>query len=397
MEETGMTEDLYPTTTNVYTRDWIAPQWLFTTLNSISGTAVIINLLHIILMSKMHVGMWTAAKNFKAFVIYLAATDLILSGVRLSLNHHYIQEYMSDSRWLCVTSATVIHSINVYQTNLLALASLERFIAVCTGVNYSSKPFVRHYPKILGLFMVLWCILYIIIAILYHELGYSVQGSGACQLASADYKWLDQITAVAGLLNLIILILFYSMLLCKSKIMNRKLARRNSKRATISRRSARLNTTVGVLVVTKLVLWTPAILQLILRTRGIRTIEVGYVSQILIYFCSIANPILYGFTSSKYRKFLRATLNCQNAAEISSSNGPTVYSKGTTVKGEQHAIAPITTPDTSTTTAHSETDLEQEISLEQETDLKRETNLEQRTDLKGEETNLEQETDAERV
>lgn len=361
LEQPTLPPSLNSTTPDIYHNGWIAPQWFLSTLNCVAGTAVLLNFCHIVLMSNMRVGMWTAAKNFKAFVIYLAVTDLVLSSGRLCLDHHYVQTYMHQNHWLCVTSATVLHSLNVSQMNLLALASLERFIAVYTGVNYSTKIFVKHYPKILGSFMMLWFALYIVIAILFHKAGYSTQGASECHLASTGVEWLDLVSGVAGLLNLIALILFYTMLLCKSKLMSRKLAKANSKRSAVSKRTARLNTTVGALVITKLVLWSPIILLLILRTVGVHIHELAYVGSICLYLCPIANPILYSCTSSKYRRYLRTTFGCQHPGSMSSSsNGATSHSRGPTLKGDPKIlVSAITTPDSSSSnnTEGSEMDL----------------------------------------
>lgn len=350
----------FTTTTDIYQNLRIAPQWHFTIVNCITTTAVITNLIHITLMAHMKVGVWTAAKNFKSFVIYLAVTDLVLSAGRLSLDNYPVQTYMHGSRWLCITSATLIYSFNVFQMNLLALASLERFIAVCTGANYSTKTFVKHYPKLLGLCLAIWLGLYGSIAAVFNEAGYTTQGAGACRMGSKDLQWLDLVPGLSVLINLIILILFYGLLLCKSAILNRNLVQRKC-RSTVSRRSARLNRTVGALVMTKIVLWLPVLLQVILRTVGIIIPVLAFTASYCLDLCSIANPVLYGLTCSKYRKYIRTTLFCQQSQIAgSSSNGTTSYTKNTSRKSTCMNIPAITaldSPGTSTNSDYSGTNL----------------------------------------
>lgn len=303
-------------TTDIYDNKHISPPSFLGILNIIAGTAILINLPHIILISAMRVGSCTSARNFKYFVTFLAFTDLLLSTGRLSLDNTPAQEWMYDNHWLCVTTATILPALNVFQTTLLALASLERFIAACSGINYSTKLFVKAFPLILGLALLCCLLLYSVIAILFHDVGYSLQGASECQIASKSYPSLDLVSGMAGGLNLLAIITCYLMLFCKTSRISKSSAQ--AIRPSTSRRAARLNRTLGVLVVTKVLLWMPIIVFVILRTYQIRPEILIRVGSCCIYLCSIANPILYGITSAKYRRHLRMALLCEQASDSSS-------------------------------------------------------------------------------
>lgn len=306
------------TTTDIYDNKYISPPSFLGILNIIAGSAILINLPHLILISQMNVGSWTAARNFKHFVIFLAFTDLFLSVGRLCLDNAFVQEWMYDNHWFCVTTATILPSLNVFQTTLLALASIERYIAASAGLKYSTKLFIKGFTIIMSLTLLFWLVLYTVFAALFHDIAYSLQGASECQISSKTHPYFDLVSGLAGGLNLIAIIVCYLMLLCKT----RKISKAANIRPVISRRAAKLNRTVGVLVVTKVLLWLPIILFVILRTFQIRSTELIRVGSCCIYLCSIANPILYGVTSSKYRRHLRAKLLCQKTkTDFSTTTG----------------------------------------------------------------------------
>mgnify|MGYP001799850481 FL=1 len=304
------------TTTDIYDNQYISPQYFLGILNIIAGAAILINVPHLVLISCMNVGTWTAARNFKYFVIFLALTDLFLSAGRLCLDNEFVQQWMYNNHWLCVTTATILPSFNVFQTTILALASIERYIAASHGIKYSSKLFIKHFPVIMALTLLFWLFMYTVIAILFHDVAYSLQGASECQISSKAYPYLELVSAFAGGLNLLAIIICYLMLVCKTRSISKA-----ANRPGISKRAAKLNRTVGVLVVTKVLLWMPIIMFVILRTFQIRNTELNRVGSCCIYLCSIANPILYGITSSKYRRHLRNKLLCQEEKDNSASNG----------------------------------------------------------------------------
>lgn len=76
-------------------------------------------------------------------------------------------------------------------------------------------------------------------------------------------------------------------------------------RRPMSKRAQRLNRIVGALILSKLVLWTPVILFLVLRTVGINHLAVGYTGSICLYLCSVTNPLMYGATNYHYQQCIR--------------------------------------------------------------------------------------------
>ena len=298
------------TTETDFRKSHIGPQWFLGTLNGIATAALIINALHLTILYKKPSGKKIANRNFRIFVVYLAVMDLVTSSGRLCLDHHAVQMYMYENHWLCVTSATALHSLDVFETNLLALVSVERFIAVSSATDYTRKTFVRHFPKFLGLFLIVWVLLYIILAVIFYKVGYQVQGASECSLNSSKVPWLDSLSGVVGLGNLIAIVTLYCLLVCKSAKMNRLVSSgaEGAAKIRLQRRTTQLNRTVGALIITKLHLWTPIIAASMLKMYEIENATLTYIAFITLYSCAIANPLLYGVTSIQYRRFVRSKI-----------------------------------------------------------------------------------------
>lgn len=306
------------------TAEWTSMQpWFLTTLSCLSLSAVIINIIHIIILSRLPKVKSVAGTNFRIFIMYLAAADLSLSAGRLTINNYPVQKFMYDYHWACVTSATVLHSLNVLSVTILALASLERLVAVYAGVNYSHKLFAKHYPKTLALSMLACLALYVLLASVFQQSAYSVRGASACALSSDAVPWLDGVSGIAGLLSVAVIVTSYCLLLCKIRMSNAVAA--TATVDSVKKRSANLNRTVGALILIKLLMWVPIIFHLILKIDFL-----AFPAAMASYLCSNVNPLLYGLTTAPYRKAVRQNLPCLKTNAFSNTTTVDKHTNPTT-------------------------------------------------------------------
>ena len=282
------------------------PQYLWTLMNGISFVAICVNVLHIIFMTSLAPGRRTGALNFKRYILLLAYVDLTGSLFRLSVDNRTVQQAMFDYKPLCIFTATFIHGLNVFESTQLALMSLERFIAVQWPRQYPSMFFTRHFFKLLIATIIGWWLVYIIVAILFHNKGYSVKGSGGCQLGSPMVPKLGLLSSGAVIVMLIFIILFYFLLLFKATSIMRRIQHRRS--VSEYRQIRQITISVNVIVLSKIVCWSPLLIAVVLRRTPVYNVAVDYVGRVFLCLYCLISPILYGSTSTRYRRYVKRKL-----------------------------------------------------------------------------------------
>lgn len=317
------------------------PQYLLTIMNGISLIAIGINLIHIVFMTAMTPGLSTGALNFKHYILVLAYTDLVASIFRLGVDNRTVQQAMYDEHVFCVAGATFMHGLLVFETNNLALVSIERFLSVWWPNKYSSMFYTKHFLKLMVSALCFWWTVYIIVAGLFGNRGYSVKGSGSCKLGSPSVPKLGLVSSISATINILIIIIFYMLFVARViQAMNvmRKIKpseHRQLKQTAIA---------VTVLVISKLVCWSPIVIAIILRGVGHSPTSIDYVGRIFIMVYAIISPALYSGTSERYRRFVHKRL-CSKSSRSSAANSSLANNNSTsfvTSQGQQSSSYIVT-------------------------------------------------------
>ena len=293
------------------------PQYLLTIMNGISLIAIGINLIHIVFMTAMTPGRSVGALNFKHYILVLAYTDLFASIFRLGVDNKTVQQAMYDEHVLCVAGATFMHGLLVFETNSLALVSVERFLSVWWPQKYSTLFYTRHFLKIMICSLCCWWTIYIIFAGLYSDRGYSVKGSGSCRLGSPELPKLGYLSSLSAVVHIIIIILFYILFIVKV-IKAMKIVKKVKPSEHKQLRQTAI--TVNVIVMCKLICWSPMMIAIILRGIGQFRTSVDYTARTFMMIYAILSPVLYSSTSQRYRRFVRRRLCRKSSRSTSNTN-----------------------------------------------------------------------------
>lgn len=251
----------------------------------------------------MGAGKRIGATNFRFYILLLAYTDLIGSLFRLCVDNRPVQKAMFDYKILCVATATFIHGLNVFEATNLALVGIERFISVRWPREYLGLFFTRHFPKFLIGSLAGWWTIYIIVAILFHDKAYSSKGSGGCTLGSKLVPKLGLLSSGAVAICLLLIIIFYFLLLERAlKVMKRV---RQARTNTEYRQIRQITISVNAIVLSKIVCWLPLLIAIVLRNTRYYHFAIDYVGRVFICIYCLLSPILYGSTSTRYRRYVK--------------------------------------------------------------------------------------------
>ena len=285
----------------------MAPNYILRISNAVSITAIFLNIFHIAVVASMPKTKVLSDKNFRIFVIYLSAVNLVMMTEQTILDNKKMQFVMFEYHGLCVLSATVLHSQIVYCGWLLLCVSVERLLATFSPLNYQNYFYIRKFGWPLVISHIAVTGLYVAIAVLFYNRAYSVKGSGCCQMGSEETPQLGIVTLGQGFLILFTISILYIILLAKG---NRMMSAAPSSSGSVRRRQKtqtmqrQLNFTIGAILTSKFIGWLPLMIMIILRNTPYDFPMLDYVGRITLHLFSVMTPIAYGFTSSRYRKFV---------------------------------------------------------------------------------------------
>ena len=292
----------------------MAPSSVLRISNVVSITALILNTINIALIALMPKSKLPTDRNFKIFVIYLSAVNIVMMAEQTVLDFETMQFILLRYHALCVLSATLLHSQIVYCGWLLLLVSVERLIAAFAPYSYQNHIYISRFGWPLAISHIMVTGLYIVIAALFQDKAYSVKGSGCCQMGGRETPMLGLVTLGQGFFILILISVMYMILLCKEKRMLRQITPLMSTYTWQRRRivTRQLNITIGAILVSKFTGWLPIMIMVMLRPTPYAVPMLDYCGRITLHSFSVMTPIAYGLVSSRYRRFLR-----QKTEEIS--------------------------------------------------------------------------------
>lgn len=114
-------------------------------LRSNSITAIFLNIFHIVVVAAMPKRKCLSDKNFKTFVIFLPAVNLVMMVEQTILDNKEMQFVLLEYHGLCVLSATIQHSQIVYCGWMLLCVSVEQLITTYSPLHYQNYVYIRKF------------------------------------------------------------------------------------------------------------------------------------------------------------------------------------------------------------------------------------------------------------
>ena len=322
----------------------IVPLFIFRISNVIAGLALILNIIHIAVITSMPRLRHLADKNFRMYVIYLSSVNIAMMIQQLITDHPEVQQYMHENHWSCVLSTFVLHHLIIYAGWQLFLVSVERLIATLSPSNYAQYFYVRHFIVPLVLVHLAVMGVYGGLGIALHDRAFSVKGSGCCQLSGGDFPKLSLLPSIEGFVITTVITVTYVILLAKS---SSQLSRTSSSLKVIrsqSRKRRQVILTIGALLMSKWVGWLPILTALAFRFTSFHKPIIDYIARLFLTGFSLMTPFAYGITTTRYRKFLAKSFanlcaKRQKTSHVDSKPSPKEQEKGE-IK-EKVALQPV--------------------------------------------------------
>lgn len=265
--------------------------------NSIAVVVILLNAVHLFILKSML--RLRHHRNYKMFLMIVAASDLGLGIVRGLLSNNFVQQLMFDHSALCVTTSVIVHSLLLTMTSVMLLISIDRFLALDKERCYRRLIFVKHYSKIVTATISAFVLLYLIVGTGFGGSGFTVKGMGACKMGSANAPYLGLLSVSLCLLELTIMTAIYV------KIINlTKKVLQSARRKTEKRNLKDILLTIGGILLAKVIFWCPIMITVIARAMKVDCNLCEWLGLITMSLNSVANPLLYGLTNQSYRMFL---------------------------------------------------------------------------------------------
>lgn len=288
---------------------------LFATILGLVG--IILSALNIVVLAKMTYRKvaFYHKDHYRLFLITLSCIDINTSVWIGLFASEPSQTLLREVKTLCVSSTSMAHIGFVCWTVLFVLMSIDRLLAIKKPEKYGRLWITKKlHLCLLGAFAAVFCI-YLGIALHLGSKGYEPKGLGYCRFSLVHAQGFPLLATFAGIVGIIILTTHYSLALY---YIHRKSCRIIPYNRTIQHRRTETTKVVLTLIISHNILWLPPVLFVIFRPFLLddRTVF-NYVNVCCFLLSPIVHPILYGKTSSTYRKTIRAMGNvCWNKINI---------------------------------------------------------------------------------
>jgi len=266
---------------------------LIVAINIIAAVAIILNGMQVAHIWYMNPGPLT---NYRMFLVVLGLSDLGLSANRLFASNAIIQRRMLSSRFLCIGTAIIAHSLLLIGCSVLVLVSIDRFLAITRAEKYKALFFVKRYNMIVYASCLISFLLYGALAIVWRDKGYKVKGISSCRMGSPQVPFAGIISVAIIFLELVIIVIIYSQII-------RRLADylKAAPPGTQSSISAAV-CTLSSIIACKIMFWLPIMITVLMRGIQVDCSFCEGLGLVTMSLNCVANPILYGLTSREYRQ-----------------------------------------------------------------------------------------------
>lgn len=278
-------------------------QPLTITFHLLHALAALINSLHLIVISKLHLRKVTGGSHLKVFLYSLATVDLIMAAIVLLTDNNPAQQFLAEYQTACVVSALIQRTALLGAFVLLTLAVIDRYMAL-VSVDYFRLFHVRFYREIvIGIFVCL-IIFAGILGVAFHDVGFSLtENGGPCKMRSPEMPIFEPMILLSLPLSIPVTVISCLILYKARRILNQLSA--------LSRKiQSALNTATVSLLALKWLTWLPIILTAIMKVvLAKKNLDFPVeVAQIPFPVGLALDPIIFGLCNPTYRKTLKRLL-----------------------------------------------------------------------------------------
>ena len=272
------------------------PQEVVIIFNIIAALTILANSFHLTMITGQKRLQKLAYYNYKLFLLFLGCADLALAVVRIILSNNYMQNLLEEYNIFCAATAAYLHITYTSMISVIVMVSIDRAFCLKQSITYQSRPFVKRYPKIIILVVVFFAAVYVAMAVIFHDSGFSTKDVGTCNFGSHKIPILAAPTVLLILLYLFIITAVYLYVIVLTR---RHIAQ--SKNTKEKRRITEVTKTIGAIIIGSALCWLPPIASAVLWGIGIPSVELEIYALIMLEFNSLANPLLYGLANKTYR------------------------------------------------------------------------------------------------
>lgn len=276
--------------------------------NTIASAAFSVNFIHMVVLAIKPKSKRLRAQNFKVMLMTVALCDFLLLTGQLVLNHHVIQQVLFHVHWICVVTATLKHSLVIFEPCLFLVMSLEIFVTLRFPDKYRKALSTK---KLVLFLFIIFTIIFTFsgcMAGVYYGQAFSTRGFGSCSLSS---KQMPKLGVGSTLLGLSVLASF----LLSSILTIAKISSIESKTSMVCLRNSPLRhkkaaVTIGLLAAAKILCWTPSFVSIIVSclTDNSSNTILSCSAELILTLFPITTPVIYFCTSQDHRRFIIKTL-----------------------------------------------------------------------------------------
>lgn len=274
------------------------PLGFIITWNTIAVLSVIVNSVHLAVVSTQPELKTKSYSNFKLFLMMTGIGDLILGVLWTLFSNQLFQNFLKESPALCITTAVYLSSKHAAHLMFILLVSVDRAICIRKCIKYQQRKFVKGFPAVIAVVCVLFPVIYSVEGILYGNV-LKPHGIGLC--AYCHYKpgitpIFIPLLAYKGLCVLAIIILnAYAAILAKVKLAKSKNHRRYNRMIEVTK-------VLVAIVVWTIITWIPWVIHDCLRALGVNQDWMFYLSLTVLALDNTMTPFLYSLTNQTYRR-----------------------------------------------------------------------------------------------
>ena len=276
----------------------IHPLEFLVTWNIIAVLSVIVNMIHLTVVSTQPELKKRSYLNFKLFLIITGVWDLVMGILWSLFSNEVFQNFLRDYPPLCVATAVYMNSKNATHVTFLLLVSVDRAVCIRKCIKYQQRKFVKVFPAVMGVTCIFFPLVYSVEGILYGEV-FKPFGFALCFYRSlkpdvTPFYAPNQSYIVICVLAIIILNA-YAAILAKVKLSKSKNQRRYNRMIEVTK-------VLTAIIVWTILTWIPLIVDFCLHAAGKDFKSLFYGSVIVLGLDNAMTPFLYSLTNQTYRR-----------------------------------------------------------------------------------------------